>query len=128
MLRSHVLLGRTVDTGRVWDVAATTRYLAATAKEGKSQLVVAGKGNAGLLAAYAALLTPEVHEAVVVDPPDTHMDASTPQLLNILRVCDVPEMLGMLAPRPLKLVSGSELSQQVRSIYAAAAAEGRLTQ
>lgn len=44
--RSHVLLGRTVDAGRVWDVIAAAKYL--SGKDGKKPVVVAGKGPAGL--------------------------------------------------------------------------------
>jgi hypothetical protein len=33
------------------------------------------------------------------------MDNAAPQFLNVLRVCDVPESLGLLAPRPLRIVT-----------------------
>jgi hypothetical protein len=126
--RSHVLLGRTVDSGRVWDVAATAKFLIADAQERKLPVVVAGQGSAGLLAAYAALLTPEIEGAIVVDPPATHMEAAAPPLLNILRVCDVPQMLGMLAPRSLQIAGAtSDLSQRVHQIYSAAGAEKSLS-
>ncbi|HUY91815.1 MAG TPA: hypothetical protein VMV10_23940, partial [Pirellulales bacterium] len=49
--RSHALLGRTVDAGRVWDILAAAGYLAAG--EGQPAVFVAGKGAAGVLAAYA---------------------------------------------------------------------------
>jgi len=100
--RSHVLLGRTVDGGRVWDVIATARYLHAK-HEGKVPVFVAGEGGGGVLAAYAALLEPEIAGAVLSRPPLGHMEPSAPELLNVLRVCDVPEVLGMLAPRPLAI-------------------------
>jgi pimeloyl-ACP methyl ester carboxylesterase len=126
--RSHVLLGRTVDTGRVQDVVATSQRLAAAKVEGKPAITVAGRGASGLLAAYAALLTPEIQEVIVVDPPASHMDSAAPALLNILRICDVPEMLGMLAPRRLELASGStDLAGKVGAIYAAAGAEDWLS-
>ena len=101
--RSHVLLGRTVDTGRVWDVIAAGKHFSTSDRAFKVN--VAGKGTAGLIAAYAATLDDSIAGVTLVDPPLTHMDSGAPQFLNILRVCDVPEMLGLLAPRPLTIVA-----------------------
>ncbi|MHC4509255.1 MAG: alpha/beta hydrolase family protein, partial [Planctomycetota bacterium] len=57
--RSHVLLGRTVDTGRVWDVIAAARYLHGK-YDADVPVYVLGEGSAGVLAAYAALWEPEI--------------------------------------------------------------------
>ncbi len=66
--RSHVLLGRTVDTGRVWDIIATARYL--HAKYNSAVPVhVYGRQEAGVLAAYAALWEPDIAGVIAVDPP-----------------------------------------------------------
>jgi dienelactone hydrolase len=123
--RCHVLLGRTVDTGRVLDVAAAARHLRAKHGE-KVPVYVLGQGAAGVLAAYAALLEPEVAGAMLKDPPARHMLPEAPQFLNVLRVCDVPDVLGMLAPRPLTIYGGGdELLEKVAGIYAAAEAPGQ---
>jgi len=125
--RSHVLLGRTVDTGRVWDVIAAARYLHAR-YEGKAPVHVVGKGAGAVLAAYAALLEPEIAGAIVDRPVVSHMEAEAPQLLNVLRVCDVADVLGMLAPRPLTVVGAPpELVTKVSAIYASAGAAGKLS-
>ena len=50
--RSHVLVGKTVDEGRVWDIAATVRWLA-DGSGGRTRRTVAGRGQAGVIAAYA---------------------------------------------------------------------------
>jgi cephalosporin-C deacetylase-like acetyl esterase len=100
--RAHALLGRTIDQGRVNDIIATARSLQEAGKE----LKVAGRGQAGILAAYAALLEPSITEVVVVDPPVSHREG--PIFLNVLRVLDIPEALGMLAPRPLTLVNAKD--------------------
>lgn len=124
--RSHVLLGRTVDTGRVHDVIATANYLRKTHK--KVPIVVAGEGPGGIIAACAALWEPEIAGVVAHHPQATHMDPAAPQFLNILRVADVPETLGLLAPRPLTLVSEDDRFQKTAAIYKAAGAEAKITQ
>jgi len=125
--RSHVLLGRTVDTGRVWDVIAVARHLHAE-QGGKVPVHVVGEGAAGVLAAYAALWEPQIAGAMLKDPPLSHMDDGAPQLLNVLRVCDIPDVLGMLAPRPLTVWRDSdEALRKTAQAYAAAGEPERFT-
>jgi len=64
-------------------------------------VTVTGRGPAGVIAAYAALFEPRLAEIVAVDPPASHRDG--PIFLNVLRVLDVPDAFGMLAPRPLTI-------------------------
>jgi len=125
--RSHALLGRTVDAGRVWDVIATAKYLASRAESGIS-VAVAGKGAAGVIAAYAAVLEDQIAGATLVSPPKTHGEPAAPQFLNILRVADVPQVLGLVAPRPLSIVEPSAKDfADTRTIYAAAGAADKFT-
>jgi hypothetical protein len=122
--RSHVLLGRTVDTGRVHDVIAAVRYL--REKHKGVPIVVAGEGPGGIIAAYAALWDAEIAGAIAHNPPATHADPTAPQFLNVLRVADIPEALGILAPRPLTIVSDDERFKKTAAIYKVAGAEGKL--
>lgn len=120
--RSGVLLGRTIDTGRVWDIIAAARYLHAR-YDGDTRVCVLGEGAAGVLAAYAALWEPEIAGVILKEPPLSHMDAKAPVFLNVLRVCDVPDVLGMLARRRLTVYGDpSESLAKVAEIYAAAEA------
>ena len=115
--RSLALLGRTVDGGRVEDVLA----VAAHVLRGKSSAkwTVTGRGQAGVIAAYAALFEPRLAEIVAVDPPASHRDG--PIFLNVLRVLDVPDALGMLAPRPLTIHTVQERAfVRTASIYSVA--------
>ena len=127
--RCHALLGRTVDAGRVWDVIAAAKYLATPTRsvsEGQ-KVFVAGKGSAGLIAAYAAALDDSIAGVTVVSPPASHMDAAAPQFLNVLRVCDVPDVLGLIAPRPLSVVgSGAVTFSKTAAAYEAAGAKEKL--
>ena len=124
--RSHALLGLTVDTGRIWDVAAVARYLAAHYGS-DIPIHVLGNGRCGVIGAYATLLEPDIAGVVLHNPPLTHMSADAPQLLNVLRVCDIPDVLGMLAPKPLTIKSiAEEPAEKIRGLYTAAGARSHL--
>ncbi|HUV65043.1 MAG TPA: prolyl oligopeptidase family serine peptidase [Sedimentisphaerales bacterium] len=120
--RSHVLLGRAVDTGRVWDVIASVRHLH-DKYGGRIPVHVLGEGSAAVLAAYAALLEPEIAGVMLNKPILSHTNAEAPQFLNVLRVCDVPDALGMLAPRPVTVYGdGGDTLEKVAEIFTASGA------
>ncbi len=124
--RSHYLLGRTSDSGRIWDIVAAARYLRALHTE-ERPIYVVGEGAAAVLAIYAALLEPDIAGLIINQPAATHMEKSAPALLNVLRVCDIPEALGMLAPRPVTLVGAkSDLTAKAAAIYRSAGALDKL--
>jgi cephalosporin-C deacetylase-like acetyl esterase len=112
--RSLPLLGRTVDGDRLIDVIGMTR--AWFRENNTGELKIAGRGNAGVLAAYAALLEPRISEVMAVDPPASHRDG--PIFLNVLRVLDVPDAFGMLAPRPLTIATAQgNAFDRTRALY-----------
>jgi cephalosporin-C deacetylase-like acetyl esterase len=118
--RAHLFVGRTIDQGRVWDIAAVARHL-----NGDGPIKVIGRGQAGILGAYAALFEPTVQEVIAIDPPASHADG--PIFLNILRVLDIPEALGLLAPRPLTLVNASgQVLERTQEIYKCSGAPERM--
>jgi dienelactone hydrolase len=125
--RSHFLLGRTVDSGRVWDIVATARGLRERHGD-RVPVYLAGEGTSAALAAYAGLLEQGIAGFLLWHPPATHMDEGAPVLLNVLRVLDIPQAIGLLAPRPVTL-DGSlpESAGTVAHIYQAAGAPDRLT-
>jgi len=126
--RSHYLLGRTVDSGRVWDVAATARYLRGL-HGGLAAVHLAGEQAGAVLAIYAALLEPDIAGLLLARPPATHAEDGAPQLLNVLRVMDVPCAAGLVAPRPLALMEApAELRRVVSALYTAAGAAERLAE
>ena len=84
-----------------------------------------GSGQDGILAAYAALFEPSITEVVIVDPPTSHKDG--PIFLNVLRVCDIPDALGMLAPRPLTIIGGKDKAfDRTEQLYKLAGAADKL--
>ncbi len=121
--RAHLLLGRTVETGQVWDIIATARML--RARHGQdTPICLAGEKAAAVLAAYAALFEHDIDQVVLESPVETHQDPAAPQFLNVLRVCDVPQILGLLAPRKIELSGCSDaLREQVAESYHAAGGE-----
>lgn len=121
--RAHAILGRTVDESRVWDVAAITRGLRAASRD-RLEWKVIGRGQAGVIAAYAALFEPSIKEVVLVEPPATHREG--PIFLNVLRVLDIPDALGLLAPQvQLTLVHPSKDFARTARLYRLAGAAER---
>ncbi|MBN9119702.1 MAG: prolyl oligopeptidase family serine peptidase [Planctomycetes bacterium] len=121
--RSLALLGQTVDAGRVRDVAGV--YASMREPHVKAPFRAGGNGQAGIIAAYAALFVPGgVDEVVIIDPPVSHRDG--PHFLNVMRVLDIPEALGLLAPNVrLTLVGKSAKDKafdRTEAIYKAAGA------
>ncbi|MSR52062.1 MAG: hypothetical protein EXS09_02085 [Gemmataceae bacterium] len=117
--RSLALIGQTVDSGRVRDVASLL------ASDGNKHRLV-GRGSGGLLAAYASLMmTTKVKELVILDPPTSHRDG--PYFLNIDRVIDLPTALGLLAPDvKLTLINAKDKAfDKTAAIYKLAGAEGK---
>jgi hypothetical protein len=121
-----VLVGRTVDTGRVWDVIAVARYLRSQLQE-PVDVYVAGEQAASVICAYAALWEEDIAGVIIHNPPTSHMASEAPPILNVLRVCDVPHVLGMLAPRPMSLYDSRQAWEDVRKIYHAAGAEEKFS-
>jgi dienelactone hydrolase len=93
--REYPLLGETADNDRV-------RHLARSLS---GNPMIVGRGTSGILGAYAALLSGQ-GEVTLIDPPASHKDG--PHFLNVLRVLDIPEALGCLAPRKLVLVNAKD--------------------
>ncbi|MFN0088134.1 MAG: alpha/beta hydrolase family protein [Blastocatellia bacterium] len=128
--RSMALIGATVDGGRVWDVMT----VAGRSAEPNVHWRAAGRGRAGILAAYAALYQPAIEAVVAVDPPASHLprfgrtpeEKYGPPLLNALRVLDIPEALGCLSPRRLTLIGAADPAfDRTAAIYRSAGAADR---
>jgi hypothetical protein len=82
--------------------------------------------------AYAALSEPAIAEVVAVNPPPSHRPRSAgaaygPALLNVLRVLDIPEALGCLAPRRLVLIGARDAAfDRTATLYRLAGATDHL--
>ena len=128
--RSMALLGDSVAGGQVRDTLAAVAVIRAADPAGTPPrpIELAGSGGAGLVAAYAAIFSPLVATVDLDTPPPTHMASDAPAFLNILRVADVPTLLGLLAPRPLSIRTPvPQAFAGTVSLYAAAGSADRLT-
>lgn len=123
--RAHALVGRTVDAGRIWDTQAVARMLH-EAEGNELTVAVAGRGPAGILGAYAALAETSISEVIAVDPPASHREG--PYLLGVLRVLDIPDALGLLAPRHLTLTGAKDGAlERTIQMYETAGSRERLS-
>jgi len=96
--REALVLGRSLDDMRLCDILCAVEAVASDpAFKDCEELTLIGKGTAGVLGAYAALLDQRVTRVILHSPTTTHLDG--PHFLNILRFTDLPETLAMLAPR-----------------------------
>jgi dienelactone hydrolase len=126
--RSLALLGQTADSGRVRDVASFFSGSRQEEKDGRlsPKTRLAGRGNAGIIAAYSVLLwSKDVDDVVLLDPPTSHRDG--PHFLNVDRVLDLPTALGLLAPDvKLTLIGAKDKAfDKTAAIYKLAGAEAK---
>lgn len=104
--RSAAWTGRTVASMRVYDVLRCLQALRELQAAGpKSRFAIAARGEMGAIALYAALLDGDVTAVLLRDPPATQNAPSEPdgrgeaiEMLNCLRITDLPQVAGLLFP------------------------------
>jgi len=93
------LAGTTVESMQLWDLLRSVDYLTQAEGLKLSGISVYGRRQMGALGLYAAAFDDRITRVIVDDPPASHWQG--PALLNILRVTDLPEAAGMVAPREI---------------------------
>jgi hypothetical protein len=115
--RSAALAGRTVAALRVWDVLRTISWATTSLGLTPERIEVFGRGEAGIVGAYAAALDESVNHLIVHAPPVTHRQG--PALLTVLRTTDIPEALAVMAPRQITITGrGDHGFALTRAVYA----------
>ncbi|HUU29989.1 MAG TPA: hypothetical protein VM123_19465 [archaeon] len=123
-LRTAMLLGRTLDDMRLYDILCAVDYIASLPSFDPTGFTVVGKGAEGILGAYAALLDPRITRVILYAPPLSHKQG--PIFLNVLRYTDIPQALAMLAPRELVfLTDDMDYFDYARKVYKLYGAESR---
>ena len=105
--RTAVWAGRTIGAMQVWDILRAVQWTVDEEKLSPPTISLYGKSDMGILTLYAALFDDRIKEVILNAPPGSHWQS--PALLNVLRVTDVPEVAGALAPR--RLISLTKLPE-----------------
>ncbi len=105
--RTAAWVGRTIAGMQVWDILRTVQWAIDEEKLSSGSVSLYGKGEMGILALYAALFDWRIGQVILNEPPASHWQG--PALLNVLRVTDIPESAGALAPR--RLISLTKLPE-----------------
>ncbi|MGE3780473.1 MAG: hypothetical protein AB7F89_25010, partial [Pirellulaceae bacterium] len=114
--RVYPLLGQTLPERQVSDLLAAINLL--RSEEVAQPVVLYGDGYTAPLAIYAALLDPQVSEVVLANPPISHEDPQTPEMLGVLRIGDLPHNLALMFPRPITFVGRIPAEYQwTRQVY-----------
>ena len=95
--RTAAMVGATIESMQVWDILRSLDFLTFEEKLQLSSITLYGRNEMGALALYAAALDPRISRVILDNPPASHWQG--PPLLNILRVTDLPEAAGLVAPR-----------------------------
>ncbi|MEX1228882.1 MAG: acetylxylan esterase [Planctomycetaceae bacterium] len=93
--RRFMLLGQTLAGMQVWDVRRALLALRNIPGMSHVPVRIGGERDQSVTALYATLLEPDIKEALLYDLPTTH--AKGPDLLNVLRVVDIPVAVALAA-------------------------------
>ena len=119
LFRNAMHTGNTLDSLRAWDVLRAFELLRSDKAVDGDRITVAGRGQAGILALYAAILDERIHQVLLLDPPSSHVEG--PYFLNILRYTDLPEAAALLAPRRLnfynRIPKAFEPTREIYKLY-----------
>ncbi len=110
------LLGGTLESMQLWDILRSIDYLVEEEKLNLSSISVYGRKYMGGLALHAAAIDNSISRVILDDPPASHWQG--PALLNVLRITDLPEVAGLMAPREIvSLTPLPDAYRYTRSIY-----------
>lgn len=103
--RRFMLLGQTLAGMQIWDVRRAVHAVRAALGNANLPMALVGRGELACAALYAALFEPRIVRLDLQSPPASHRDG--PDLLNVLRVLDLPQVVAMVAGRTrVTLVTG----------------------
>lgn len=103
--RAAAWTGRTIASMRVYDVLRCLETVRQLPGVDKDRIALAARGEMAAVALYAALLDGNLHSLIIANAPPTQNAPSNPdgtgeaiEMLNCLRVTDLPQVAGILAP------------------------------
>lgn len=125
--RSAAWTGRTIASMRVWDTLRAIEAVRTLPEVNKEQVSLAAQGEMAAIALYAALLDGNIRTLFLQSPPATQNAPSLPngrgpalEMLNCLRITDLPQVAGLLYPTEI-VVTGEvpDTYQWAEKLYAA---------
>lgn len=106
--RAAMLTGRTIASMRVWDALRALAAVRKLPEVDSGRIALAGSGEMAVVALYAALLDGGIDSVILHNPPatqnapgDQHGIGDAIEMLNCLRITDLPQVAGMLFPAEL---------------------------
>ncbi len=102
MLRAMALTGVTPVSLTVQDLRLMMDYLKGLDALQSCAIYLLAAGEMAVAALYAALLDDRIAGVVLQGLPSSHLDGGP--ILGVLRALDIPQAVGLLAPRPVALV------------------------
>lgn len=108
--RAAAWTGRTVASMRVYDVLRCLQALRELKAAGQDKIAIAARGEMCAVALYAALLDGNVAAVLLREPPATQNAPSSEdgrgqaiEMLNCLRITDLPQVVGLLFPTQIAM-------------------------
>jgi len=95
--RRFMLLGQTLSGMQVYDVRRALQVLPASEGLADVPVCLVARGDMAVIALYAAIFEPRVVQLELSDLPTSH--AIGPDLLNVLRVLDLPQAVELARTR-----------------------------
>jgi cephalosporin-C deacetylase-like acetyl esterase len=141
-----LLLGQTMIGWRVWDVMRAIDYLLTRSEIASSRIATMGISGGGTISLFAAAMDERIRAAVVSGYFNTFRDCIVSlshcidnYVPGILNYFEMPDLAGMIAPRPLFIESGTRdpifpvegtktAFRRARQIYSVFNATARLDQ
>ena len=101
LLRAGALTGLTPNMLVIQDLWRVMPHLHALPEVSGRQVFLHGRGEIAMACLYHALFDPRIAGVLLEDLPASHRDGG--YILGILRCLDIPEAVGLMAPRPVGL-------------------------
>lgn len=125
LLRAGALVGLTPAMLMIQDLEAMMGFVREHPFAKGKRIVLHGKGEAAVACLYHAVLHEDIAGVVLEDLPPSHRKGG--YILGILKRMDIPEALGLLAPRPAAASLGLRTNKHwPRRAYERVGAEGKL--
>ena len=103
LVKAMSLIGTTPVMMTIEDIGVITDYISNLPEINKPEIYLCGKGDSGVAALYYALTDDRISGVVLEEIPSSHLDGSP--ILGILRELDIPQAVGLMAPRKVGIVT-----------------------